>query len=100
MAIFDGINQAIVTQRVQAKLGALRDALNDIANEYKWTSGVSVADLQGIGFSAAGANAILSGVADANAISQLYSTGLPPATYPQPTSAYPYEASQAIVLGP
>lgn len=100
MAVFDGITAVIVTQRVQSKLGALRDALNDVADEYRWTSGVSAGDLEGIGFSAAGANAVLSAVADANAVAQIYETGLPPGSYPQPASAYPYEASQAIVLGP
>lgn len=100
MGIFSPVTQAVVTQRVQAKLGALRDALNDVADEYKWTSGVSANDLVAIGFSSADANAILSAVADAHAVALIYETGLPPATYPQPASAYPYEASQAAVLGP
>jgi hypothetical protein len=100
MAVFDGITQDIVTQRVQATLGALRAALSDVADEYNWTSGVAATDLEALGFTSDGANAILSAVADANALAQIYSTGLPPGTYPQPASAYVYEASQAAVLGP
>jgi hypothetical protein len=100
MAVFSPITQAIVTQRVQAKLSALRAALNDVADEYKWSSGVAAADLVALGFAQADASAILSAVADAHALALIYETGLPPGTYPQPPSAYVYEASQAAVLGP
>jgi hypothetical protein len=42
----------------------------------------------------------LSAVADAHAEAILHSTGLPPDTYPQPASSYPYAASQSQVIGP
>lgn len=100
MAVFGPVTQAIVTQQVQAKLTALQDALNAVTSLYQWSSGVSAADLEALGFSAADAGAILSAVADAHAVAQIYVTGLPPSTYPQPASAYVYEASQARVIGP
>lgn len=100
MAVFGGITQAQVTQAVTSKLIALRTALNDVADLHEWTSGLSEADLMNIGFAQADADAILSAVADASAVAQIYTTGLPPGTYPQPASAYVYEASQAGVIGP
>jgi hypothetical protein len=100
VAVFDGITQAIVTQQVQAKLGALRDALAGVQDMHNWTAGVAGSDLVALGFSSGGASDILSAVADANALAQIYQTGLPPGTYPQPAAAYVYEASQAAVLGP
>jgi hypothetical protein len=57
-------------------------------------------NLTGIGMASGDADAILSALADANALSSYYNTGLPPGTYPQPGSAYVYGASQRIVLGP
>lgn len=89
-----------VTQRVQALLRNLHDALDDVQSLYYWSSGLSQADLTAIGFSAADASTILSAISDANAVSQIFRTGLPPATYPQPASAYPYMASQNQVVGP
>ena len=44
--------------------------------------------------------AVILTIACANALAQLYSTGLPPASYPQPPSAYVYGASQRQVIGP
>ena len=48
----------------------------------------------------ADAQSVLSALADANALRQIYETGLPPATYPQPPQAYVYAASQRQVIGP
>lgn len=100
MAVFDGITEAQVLQLTTQKLIALRAALDDVADLYKWASGLAVADLTTLGMSTPGANALLSAIADAHALSLIYTTGLPPSTYPQPASAYVYAASQATVIGP
>jgi hypothetical protein len=100
MAVFGGITQAYVTNNAQSKLAALRNALDDAENFYLWLSAYSQADLVNLGFSSADAQAILSAAADANALVQLYRTGLPPGTYPQPASAYVYATSQRVIIGP
>lgn len=100
MAVFGGITEAQVIQLVTAKLLALRTALNDVADMHEWTAGLSEGDLVAIGFAAADADDILGAAADANAVAQIYTTGLPPGSYPQPGSAYVYAASQAKVIGP
>lgn len=78
----------------------VRAAMDVAADMYAWSSGVAPADLEGIGMAPADAGAILSAIADANALSQYYNAGLPPGSYPQPPSAYPYGTSQRIVIGP
>lgn len=100
MAIYGPITEAQVIQLVQQKLLALREALNEVADLYNWTAGISSGDLVSLGFASADAGLILSAVADANAIASIYSTGLPPSTYPQPASTYVYQSSQARVIGP
>lgn len=86
----------LVVQRLQMLRQAV-DAVNDL---YGWTAGVAAADLEGLGLSAAWAAQLLSAVADAHAIGQIYATGQPPGTYPQAASAYVYAASQQQVMGP
>jgi hypothetical protein len=102
LAIFNAAQQVSgsVIINVQAKLVALRKAFDDIATLYAWSSGVSSADLQAIGFSAADAATILSAIADAHAEYLIRTTGQPPGTYPQAASAYVYAASQTQVIGP
>ena len=101
MAIFAaGITQQYVTNNAQAKLAALRKALRDCEDFYLWLSAYAQSDLVNLGFSAADASDIFSAAADANALYQIYVTGLPPGTYPQPASAYIYGASQRVVIGP
>lgn len=96
-----GLTQAQVLASIQAKLLNLRNALEDVQDLYGWSSGISASDLEtGLQFSAADAAAILSAISDANAVAQIYETGLPPGTYPQPASAYVYAASQRQVIGP
>lgn len=95
-----GLTQGQVLANIQNRLSALRQALEDVENLYGWSSGVSAADLEGIGFSPSDANSILSAIADANAVGQIYATGQPPSTYPQAASAYVYAASQRQVIGP
>jgi hypothetical protein len=100
MAVYGPITQAMTTQLVTQKLGALRAALNGVVELYQWTSGLATADLVGIGFASADAGDILSAVADSNALAQIDTTGLPPGTYPQPASAYVYAATRARIIGP
>jgi hypothetical protein len=101
MAIFtSGITQAYVTNNAQAKLAALRNALEDVENFYEWLSAYAESDLETMGFTTADATAIFTAFADANALYQIYTTGLPPGTYPQPASAYVYAASQRVIIGP
>jgi hypothetical protein len=100
VAVYGPITQAMVNQLVTQKLLALRVALHDVIDLYKWTSGLANADLVAIGFASADAGDILSAAADANALAQIDATGLPPSTYPQPASAYVYATSRAAVIGP
>lgn len=95
-----GLSQAQVLANIQSKLIALRAALEAVQDLESWASGVSAADLVSLGFSTADANTLLSAMADANAVAQVYSTGQPPSTYPQASSAYVYAASQRQVIGP
>lgn len=89
-----------VIAQVSQCLVVIRNAMDVADNLYAWSSGVSLADLEGIGMSQADAQALQSAIADAHAISSLYNNGLPPGTYPQPSSAYAYGASQRLVIGP
>jgi hypothetical protein len=99
-----GLSQAQVLASIQAKLINLRNAMNDAENLYTWSSGIAATDLENIGFSPNDAVALLSAIADAHALAQIYSTGQPPGVgfggYPQASSAYPYAASQSQVIGP
>lgn len=102
MAIFAaGITEAYVVNNAQARLSALRRALQDCANMQAWLAGIAQADLVALGFSAADATALLSAMADASALNQVYATGQAPATYPQVTGTpYVYAASQRAIMGP
>lgn len=95
-----GLTQAQVLASIQAKLLNLRNALADVQDLYGWSSGLAVSDLEGIGFDASDAQEILSAIADANALADIYTTGQPPASYPQAASAYVYATSQRQVIGP
>ncbi len=105
MAIVNGggnLNSAVTWFNIQAALKAHRDALSLINQEYAWVSEISAADLEAAPFnmSAADATALLTAVNDAQAEYLIHTTGLPPGSYPQPSSAYIYQASQAAVIGP
>jgi hypothetical protein len=100
VAVFGGITQSVVTNNAQQKLANLRNALDDCEGMYLWLSAYSSTDLVNMGFSSGDATDILTAFADANALYQIYSTGLPPGTYPQPSSAYVYAASQRVIIGP
>lgn len=102
MSIFNSsqLTAAVVAGNVQQRLIALRSALEGVQDLAGWSSGVSAADLEAIGFSAADAATLLSAIADAAALADIYATGLPPSSYPQPASAYVYANSQRAVVGP
>jgi 5,10-methylenetetrahydrofolate reductase len=101
MAIFNASNltTGVVAGNVVKVLVDVRDALDAAANLYRWSSGVALADLVAVGFSSDDAQAILSAIADANAVNDFYLTGQPPPAYPQAASSYVYAASQARVTG-
>lgn len=100
--ILSSITAAQILQQAQTVLLNLRRSAEAAADLEGWLSGISLSDLTnaGVGFSEGDAQAILTAVADANAIAQIYRTGLPPGSYPQPAQAYVYAASQQIVIGP
>jgi hypothetical protein len=111
MAIFNaaGMSATALLNHVGGKLLAHRKALAELADLYKWSSGVSSADLTaqppaGPGLTQPDADALLSAIADARAEYLIHTTGQAPASYPQvPTSApgpYIYETSQNRVIGP
>lgn len=102
MAIFNlaQLNAGVIAGNVQQRLVALRSALMNAQELFGWSSSVTQADLVSAGFSSADASTLLSAIADANALASIYATGVPPATYPQPASAYVYAASQRQVIGP
>jgi hypothetical protein len=85
---------------VTAKLKALQAALDNITDLYGWSSTVAAGDLENLGMNSTDASTLLSACADANAVAQIYETGLPPSSYPQPASAYVYAATQRQVMGP
>jgi hypothetical protein len=86
---------------VQFKLRTLRAALHDVQDAEGWAAGIVPADLVTDTFTEAQAEALLSALADANALAQIYTTGKPPSSYPQPTGTpYVYANSQQAVIGP
>jgi hypothetical protein len=92
--------QALITS-VQQGLIIVRAAMGVASDMYAWSSGVSLADLEGLGpagtgIPAADAGQILSAIKDAYALSCFYNTGLPPSGYPQPPSAYRHRASAQV----
>lgn len=95
-----GLSQSQVLANIQSRLIALRQAFEDVQNLYAWSSGIQQSDLENAGFSADDANTVLEAINDANAVAQIYDTGLPPANYPQPPSAYQYSTWQRQIIGP
>jgi hypothetical protein len=97
-----GITQAYIVNNAQAKLATLRNALEDCENFYQWLITNAQADIEAspISMDTASTSALFTAFADANAVYQIYTTGLPPGTYPQPPSAYTYATSQRVIIGP
>ena len=96
MAIFGGITQAYVTNNAQAKLAALRRALEDAADLNQWLAAYSSADLVALGFTSADADAVKAALADANELYVLYNGG----ALGSYTLPYNFSASQRMVIGP
>jgi hypothetical protein len=97
-----GITEQYIINNAQAKLSALRDSLTDCEQFYQWLITNAQSDIEAapISMDTASTSALFTAFADANALYQIYSTGLPPGTYPQPASAYTYATSQRVVIGP
>jgi hypothetical protein len=96
-AVFGGITAANVMSGAQARLMALRLALEACDDYYKWLSAYAAADLQAapLSMAAADAQALLNAFSDAHQMATMYNGGSPTATLP-----YPFGASQRIVIGP
>ena len=92
-----GQSQQQFLNSIQFKLSSLRRCLEDIADSYAATSGIAATDLEtSLSFNAADAAAILSAVADANAMYEYWTQGHPiHGSYPQPSSNYIFGASSA-----
>lgn len=101
-----GLTQAEVTNLIQSRLIAARNALRDIAELYKWTSGITATDLSTAStYSSTDATTVLSAIADMNAVETIVNTGAPGAAYPQLTvpsgqTAYIFGQSMRQVIGP
>ena len=96
-----GLTQQGMTAQVQAKMTALREALNDAMDLHNWLAAFAAADLvTAFGYSTADASAILSAVADASALCQVYLSGQAPSSYPQVTGPYVYATSIRAIIGP
>jgi hypothetical protein len=102
MAILNtnNLTQSQIVNNAISLLKQHRGILNDLAGYYAWSSGITAADLEALGLDAATAAGLLSAIADAHAEFQIHNTGLPPASYPQPASAYVYAESQDALIGP
>jgi len=89
----------LIFQQVIAVLKQHRLALEACEGEYKWSSGITAADLMAapISMPAAGAQAIINALADAHAEYVNHSLGLPAVL---PATGYRYGDSQATVIGP
>jgi len=99
-----GVTSQYVINNAQARLTALRRALEDCHDFNQWLSGVTLADLEAapVSLDATSAQSLKNGFADADSLYQLYSTGAltsPPPGYTTPGS-YVFGASQRAVIGP
>lgn len=108
MAVFnpEGMTAQALINHIAQKLLAHRETLAALAELYKWSSGVSSADLaamppDGPGMRVADADALLGAIADARAEYLVHTTGQAPGSYPQVAGdPYIYENSQNRVIGP
>jgi hypothetical protein len=103
--ITDNITPVQLIAMAAQRLWEFHQALKGIEELQSLLAGISVADLQatgsgGLGLSQQYAQGVKSAFADADAVRQIWETGLPPGTYPQPASAYPYSASAYPIMGP
>lgn len=93
-------NTGTIVNRATQFLINLRETFVDISQLQAWMSAQSDGDLEALGFTAGDLSMLRSALADANALGLIYTTGLPPGTYPQPASAYVYATSQRAIIGP
>ena len=96
----DNASPGNVQLRSQDIFLRLRTALDDAANFYGWLSAQDDATMEGIGFSAPDLQFLRGAYADVMAVRAYTQGALPPSTYPQPPSAYPYFANVRQVIGP
>lgn len=99
-----GVTQQFVVNNAQARLSALRRALEDCHDFNQWLSGLTLTDLEAapVNLDATSAQSLKSGFADADALYQLYASGsltAPPSGYVTP-GTYVFGASQRSVIGP
>lgn len=102
MTIFSSgnINVGNIANKAVTLCAGLRNILQEISDLQSYLSAQTDADLIALGFTAADLSFVRSAIADANALAQIFRTGLPPGTYPQPASAYVYAASMRQITGP
>jgi hypothetical protein len=93
-------NISTIVNRATQFMVNLRDNFKEIADLEAWISAQSDADMEALGFSAGDLSMVRSALADANALGLIFSTGLPPGTYPQPGTAYVYATSMRAIIGP
>lgn len=104
--MFDGIaTQGNVLLRAQDIYLRLRTVLHDIDDHYAWLSAQGDNDLgQGgegsLGLTPAQIATLRGAAADANAVRLIIQDALPPSTYPQPASAFPYLVNMKEITGP
>ncbi len=93
-----GITQAYIVNNAQAKLLALRSALEDVNDYYQWLTAYAAADLEAapVSMDSVSAGNLFSAFADAHELYVL-ATGGTLGTYTLP---YNFLASQRIVTGP
>lgn len=93
-----GITESNVTTNAQARLMALRLALEEAENYHAWLSAYAAADLEAapLSMDAASATALLSAFADAHELYVLF-TGGGLGTYTLP---YNFSASIDAIIGP
>lgn len=99
-----GISSQFVVNNAQARLTALRNALEQCHDFKQWLSAYTAADLEAapVSLDTTSAPAIFNAFADADALYQLYTTGAltsPPSGYTTP-GTYVFGASQRVVIGP
>jgi hypothetical protein len=102
MAIFTAgdANAGTIVNRATQFMINLRQTFADISALQAWIVAQSDSDMESIGFTAGDLSMIRSAIADANALGLIFTTGLPPGTYPQPGSAYVYATSMRAIIGP
>ena len=99
MAIFGGISQAAIVNNVLGALQAHRNALETLKEVHDWSSGVALADLEALGFSATDAQSVLNAIADGyNEYLIHYGQGAAQSTNVQ--NSYNFSASSSIIIGP